>query len=77
MLRRMLDSLELSLFPSPPPHSHVVPIVQSDHKLGRAKYKPLLARPTADTFEERSEYHKAKKRKKMTDDLENSEQQLL
>ena len=47
MLRRMLDSLELSLLPSPSPLSHMAPIMQSDHKLGSKSYKPLLARPTA------------------------------
>lgn len=47
MLRRMLDSLELSLLPSPSPLSHMSPIMQSDHKLGSMSYKPLLARPTA------------------------------
>lgn len=47
MLRRMLDSLELALLPSPSPLSHMAPIMQSDHKLGSKSYKPLLARPTA------------------------------
>lgn len=62
MLRRMLDSLELSLLPSPLPISHVSSLISSDHRLGGA-YKPLLSRPTSATFEERLK-DKQRKRKK-------------
>ena len=66
MIRRMLDSLELSLLPSPPPISHVSSLITSDHKLG-GTYKPLLSRPTSGTFEERYEVHKDKKRIALSD----------
>lgn len=66
MLRRMLDSLELSLLPSPPPISHVSSLISSDHRLGGA-YKPLLSRPTSATFEER---FKDKQRKRERRDTE-------
>lgn len=66
MLRRMLDSLELSLLPSPPPISHVSSLISSDHKLGGA-YKPLLSRPTSTTFEERYEVHQSKRKSTRAD----------
>ncbi len=49
MVRRMLDSLELPASPSSPlpPRAQMAPIIQADHRLGRANYKPLLTRPTA------------------------------
>ncbi|CAI8040965.1 tRNA pseudouridine(38/39) synthase [Geodia barretti] len=57
MLRRMLDSLELSLLPSPPPTSQVSPLC----KQGGGAYKPLLSRPTSATLEERLADHKRKR----------------
>jgi tRNA pseudouridine38/39 synthase len=62
MLRRMLDSLELTLLPSPPPTSHISSLLTSDHKLGGA-YKPLLSRPTAASFEERFKVHQSKRKR--------------
>lgn len=62
MLRRMLDSLELTQYPYSPPTSQLAKLIQSDHNLG-GSYKPLLSRQTSGSFEERYEFHQHKMRK--------------
>ena len=68
MLRRMLDSLELSLVPSPPPTSQLSSLISNDQRIGRGSYRPLLSRPTSATFEERYESYQENRRKRKTQD---------
>lgn len=46
MVRRMVDTLELSILPSPPPTSQLAPLLREDHRPG-ARYRSLLTRPTS------------------------------
>lgn len=69
MIQRVAQYLSSSLTPDDTPTSHVAPLVARDHRLGKS-YRPILERPTANTFEERYEHHLTKKRKLGEDNSE-------
>jgi tRNA pseudouridine38/39 synthase len=57
---------------SVPPVDFIAPVVKADHKFGAA-YKPLLKRPTSDTFEERYEHRQSNKKRRLEQSEETSD----